>query len=119
MQTPAENLVKEWFDKWENGRFMNLPISEKFSHTSPFGTIEGKNKYLELVKENKEKFLGHRFVIHDAIYKADKACVRYTAKQGDEFELEVSEWHYFRDGLIDKIVAYYHIGDIRDERQLK
>lgn len=110
-------LVEEWFSKWENGDFHNLPITENFKHTSPFGTINGKLKYLQLVEENKDKFFGYKFQIHDRIYGKANACVRYTAIQ-DDFNLEVSEWYYIKDNLIEEIIAYYHIGEVRDERKL-
>jgi len=112
-----EILVKKWFDKWEEGDFTNLPISENFKHTSPFGTINGKTEYISLVKENEDKFLGYRFEIHDKIFDNDRACVRYTAIQGD-FKLDVSEWYYIKHDLIEEIIAYYHIGEIREERKL-
>ncbi|MEM7381229.1 MAG: nuclear transport factor 2 family protein [Bacteroidota bacterium] len=115
----AEELSKLWFDKWETGDFLNLPISNNFKHTSPYGTIEGKEAYISLVDANKDKFLGHRFEVRDALYTADSSCVRYTAIQGD-FRLEVSEWHYCKDGLIEEIVAYYNIeGEISEDRKLK
>ncbi|NAS14073.1 nuclear transport factor 2 family protein [Poritiphilus flavus] len=114
----SEELTKMWFDKWESGDFLNLPISNNFRHTSPYGTIEGKEAYISLVDANKDKFLGHRFEIRDAIYRSDSSCVRYTAIQGD-FRLEVSEWHYCKDRMIDEIVAYYNIeGEISEERKL-
>jgi len=112
-----KRLVKEWFDKWEAGDFLHLPIAENFTHTSPFGTIDGKKKYISLVETNKDKFLGYCFEIHDEIHAKDKACVRYTAIQGD-FSLDVSEWYYVKKDLIEAIVSYYHIGEIRDERKL-
>ena len=112
-----ETLVKKWFAQWEAGDFLHLPVTENFRHTSPFGTINGKKEYLSLVEANKDKFLGYRFAIHDAMYGADKACVRYTATQGD-FTLDVSEWYYAKEDLIEHIVAYYHIGEIRKDRQL-
>ena len=112
-----KELVKEWFEKWEEGDFHELPISENFKHTSPFGTIDGKEKYIKLVEANKDKFLGHRFEIHDEIYDGDKGCVRYTAVQGD-FTLDVSEWYFAKNDLIEEIVAYYHIGEIREDREL-
>ena len=110
-------LVKNWFEQWEAGSFTNLPVTETFKHTSPFGTIDGKAAYVQLVEANKDKFLGYHFVIHDELYADDKACVRYTATQGD-FALDVSEWYYIKNGLIEEIIAYYHIGEIREERQL-
>ncbi|WP_420602352.1 nuclear transport factor 2 family protein [Flagellimonas sp.] len=114
-----KKLVEIWFDKWENGDFNNLPISDNFKHTSPFGTIEGKKAYLDLVTENKDKFLGYVFELHGGIYENNKACVRYTAKQGENFSLDVSEWYYVEGNQIQEIIAYYHIGDIREERKLK
>ncbi len=113
-----KQLVKNWFDKWEEGDFLNLPISENFSHTSPYGTINGKEQYIKLVEANKDKFLGHRFGIHDEIYEKNRACVRYTAIK-ENFSLDVSEWHYCKNGLIEKIIAYYNIeGEISEERKL-
>ncbi len=113
-----KELAKKWFIMWEKGDFHNIPITENFRHTSPNGTIDGKKNYLSLVEANKDKFLGHRFDIHDEIYDEDKACVRYTAIQGD-FTLEVTEWHFPRDGLIEEIIAYYNIeGEISDKRKI-
>ena len=111
-------IIKDWFDKWQSGDYLHLPITEDFTHTSPFGTIRGKQAYLDLVRSNEDKFLGQTFVIHDGLYHEQKACARYTASQGEHFKLEVSEWYYFEDQLIREIIAYYHIGEIRSERQL-
>lgn len=113
----STDLIKEWFAKWKEGDFLNLSITDNFKHTSPFGTIDGKANYIKLVEANQEKFLGYSFDIHDEIYENDKACVRYTAVQGD-FKLDVSEWYYIKNDLIEEIVAYYHIGEIREERKL-
>lgn len=115
----TKDIVKQWFEKWTNGDYLNLPISENFKHISPFGTISGKKKYLDLVKENKDKFLGQVFELHDSLYEKDRACVRYTARQGKDFSLDVSEWYYLKDNLIEEIVAYYHIGEIREERKIE
>lgn len=115
----SATLVREWFDKWESGDFRSLPIAEHFKHTSPFGVINGKARYLTIVEENQDKFLGQEFEIHDGIYEKDMACVRYTARQGKNFTLAVSEWYYIKDGVIEEIISYYHIGEVRDERKIK
>ena len=111
-------LVKKWFEVWENGDFQNIPVTENFKHTSPFGTIDGKKAYLELVESNRDKFLGYRFEIHDEIFGEDNACVRYTGIQGD-FKLDVSEWIYAGKNGIKEIVSYYHIGEIKEDRQIE
>lgn len=114
----SKSLIQEWFQCWRSGNFYNIPVTENFQHTSPFGTIEGKENYLKLVEKNRDKFLGYEFEIHDGIYENDKACVRYTGKQGD-FSLDVSEWYYCKDNLIEKIIAHYHIGEIQEDRELE
>lgn len=108
----TKQIVRDWFEKWENGNFQELPLIKHFKHTSPYGTIKGKKEYLDLVQANQDKFLGHRFIIHDAIYENEKACIRYTAAQGD-FNLEVSEWHFIEGNLIAEIIAYYNIEEER------
>ena len=112
-------LINYWFSKWEKRDYAHLPVTEDFRHRSPFGTVEGKKAYLELVEKNKDKFLGYSFEIHDGIYGNESACVRYTARQGEDFELEVSEWYYKKGNRIGEIIAYYHIGDVREERKLQ
>lgn len=113
-----KSVVHQWFSKWEQGDFHNLPISENFKHTSPYGTIDGKAAYIRLVDANKEQFLNHHFDIHDELYGDNKACIRYTAKKKN-FVLEVSEWHFFKNGLIEEIVSYYNIeGEVSEERKL-
>ncbi len=104
-----KELVRTWFEKWEKGDYQNIPITENFKHSSPFGTIEGKKTYLDLVAANKDKFLNHRFEIRDEIYHENKACVRYLAIHGED-SYEVSEWYYPKDGLIEKIIANFHAG---------
>ena len=115
----TERIVKRWFQAWELGDYLDLPITEEFKHTSPYGVIEGNQVYLDLVEANKDKFLNHRFVIHDIICQDNVASVRYTAIQED-FQLEVSEWHWIEGDLIKEIVAYYNIpGEVREDRKLE
>lgn len=116
-QQQQQQLVKRWFETWQRGDFHHLPLTDDFTHTSPFGVVEGKDQYLALVESNRSKFLGYRFILHHQLYGEDKACVCYTAEQGT-FRLDVSEWYFFQHNLIAAVVAYYHIGEIRAERGL-
>lgn len=113
-----KDLVNKWFKAWDEGNYESIPVAEHFKHISPYGTIDGKVPYLGLVEANKEKFLGNRIEIHDELYGQDRACVRYTITNKD-FTMEVSEWHYARNGLIQEIISYYNIeGEISEERKL-
>lgn len=110
----VESLIERWFTLWEKGDFNYLPLSDDFVHRSPFGVIKGKTAYLHLVSSNEEQFLGYSFEIHSCLTSDSLGCVRYTAKK-KEFSLEVSEWHYVKDGLINEIIAYYHLPEHRGE----
>jgi len=113
-----KELVKKWFRCWDDSDYMNIPVSEDFKHSSPYGTIDGKGTYLNLVEANKEKFLGNRIQIKDEIYDHNKACVRYTIANKD-FTMEVSEWIYEQNGFIREVVSYYNIeGEINEGRKL-
>ena len=113
-----KELVHTWFEKWETGDYLNIPVADNFKHTSPYGTIDGKESYLNLIDANKDKFLNNHIEIKDQIYEKDRACVRYTVSQGD-FSMEVSEWLYKKEDLIEEIIAYYNIeGEISEDRKL-
>ncbi len=76
MAVDLQELVGLWFEKWEEGDYHAIPVTEAFTHTSPFGTIDGKPTYLSLVDANEDQFLGYTFEIHDALYGAGTACAR-------------------------------------------
>lgn len=108
MGAKASEITAKWFKAWESGDYRSIPVTEDFRHTSPYGTIVGKQPYLDLVSANEEKFLGHSFEFHDELYGDKSACVRYTARRKD-FSLEVSEWYEFEGNLIKEIISYYNI----------
>ena len=113
-----EDLVDKWFECWDTGSYREIPVASGFAHTSPYGTISGRDEYLAVVAENEEKFLGTRIEIHDRIFEDTRAAVRYTVSK-DDFSMEVSEWIYAEGGEISKIISYYNIpGEIREDRKL-
>lgn len=48
--TSAEALARIWLDYWNQGTPDDIPLAENFKHTSPFGCVEGRKKYLDWVK---------------------------------------------------------------------
>lgn len=107
-----KELVHAWFELWKTGDFEQLPLAENFTHTSPYGKVEGKEAYLDLARANKEAFTGNTFEIHDTLFDVKRACVRYTMISPTG-TLKVSEWIYEKDGLISEIIAYYNLEEER------
>ena len=111
-------LSDAWFDAWNSGNYKAIPVSDDFRHTSPYGTIEGRRTYLEIVESNKDKFLGNEIQIHDQVVEGNRCVVRYTIKN-PAYEMEVTEWMYCRGNQIREIISYYNIeGEISESREL-
>jgi SnoaL-like domain len=106
--------VRQWFDCWEDGDYHDIPVTDDFIHTSPYGTIRGREAYIGLVDANRDDFLGYRFEVLDEIHTEDIACVRYAARSGD-FTLEASEWFFAGDGGIARIISYFDVGQVPPE----
>ena len=103
-------IVNQWFRVWEIGNSIDLPLHESFKHHSPYGVVDGKQTYLDIISESEHLFLGNRLTVHDEIFGDTSACVRYTMESAVA-TMEVSEWFYFQDGLIKEIIAYYDKSD--------
>ncbi|NNL55265.1 MAG: nuclear transport factor 2 family protein [Woeseia sp.] len=115
-ETKTETLppaVSRWFDCWNSGVIDDLPITDDFRHTSPFGTIETKARYLEIVNKNTDAFLGNKLTVLKQIADGDKVCVQFRQSRDDdpEFEMIVCEWYVLDRGRIKEIESFYNIGD--------
>ena len=49
-QIEAERLARAWIDGWNAGEPEKIPLSGDFVHTSPFGRVKGRDKYLAWVR---------------------------------------------------------------------
>jgi hypothetical protein len=46
----SEILARAWIEGWNTGKPDDIPLAENFTHSSPFGEVKGREKYLEWVK---------------------------------------------------------------------
>ncbi len=53
-ENEAERLARAWIDGWNAGKPDQIPLAAEFVHSSPFGTVAGRDKYLEWVKPRPE-----------------------------------------------------------------
>ncbi len=105
--------VAEWFSCWNTGDVDNLPITDDFRHTSPFGTIETKAAYLEIVDKNREAFLGNTLTLLKQVVDGNNVCVQFQQTRDDDpdFEMTVCEWYVLDGDRIKEIESFYNIGD--------
>ncbi|MBB6521458.1 nuclear transport factor 2 family protein [Pseudoteredinibacter isoporae] len=109
IKSPA---VEQWFECWNSGNIEDLPIADDFTHTSPFGTIEGKKRYLEIVAKNKQDFLGNTLIVTKQITEGTHVCVQFEqSNKNTGLEMTVCEWYELEGDVIKSIRSFYNIGN--------
>jgi limonene-1,2-epoxide hydrolase len=105
--------VAQWFTCWNTGAIDDLPITDDFRHTSPFGTIETKARYLEIVDKNRDSFLGNRLTVLRQLVDGNNVCVQFrqTREDDPDFEMTVCEWYVLDGDRIKEIESVYNIGN--------
>lgn len=99
-------LVDSWFDAFRQKDISKLILAQDFTHSSPFGVIEGRDAYLGLVKENPEAFFSPVLDVIDVIEGDGKYAVRYLVNGNP-----ACDCIYVQDGEISAIHSYYHYGE--------
>ena len=105
-------IIQQWLDCWQTGQIDQLPIGDDFQHTSPFGTIKGKRRYLEVVNNNLDDFLNNTLTVVAHIAQGDQVCVQFeqtNAKTG--LKMTVCEWYQLAGNQIRSIRSFYNVGN--------
>ncbi len=102
----SRTVVDAWFDAFRKKDLALLQLAEDFVHTSPYGEIQGRDVYLDLVRENTEAFFSPKLDIQDVLECGDKFAVRYLVDGNP-----ACDCIYVRKGQISKIYSYYHLGE--------
>ncbi|NND72178.1 MAG: nuclear transport factor 2 family protein [Rhodothermales bacterium] len=112
MTTPtAMQLAMDWINAWTTGDLTLLKLAPDFSHTSPFGTIEGREKYLDIIIPAAKQNVT-RLEFQEIIADENRAVIRFLAV-GPDGTTPTSEWIYAENGEIKSIVSYYDQGSKR------
>ena len=105
-------VVKQWIECWNSGNVDDLPIADDFCHTSPFGTIESKARYMEIVNKNRQDFLGNQLTVTAQIQEGDQVCIQFEQKNANTgLEMTVCEWYWIEGDKITAIRSFYNVGN--------
>ncbi len=107
----AAALAREWIEAWIAGTPHKLPLAESFTHSSPFGTIEGRDTYFEWMKPMLERGSPPMKIVK-VLGGEDEAVVWYdlTLPSG---EVPCCDWVHVRDGKIAAITSFYDATNMR------
>lgn len=108
--TDAKTLARHWIEVWAKGDPKTLPLADDFCHTSPFGKLEGRAKYLEVVMPLAAKNVAS-LEIDEIIGEGDRACVAFTMKT-PQGSVACCDWITASGGEIKSVQSYYDTRDI-------
>ncbi|MFQ5527918.1 MAG: nuclear transport factor 2 family protein [Thermoanaerobaculia bacterium] len=101
----AKKLAREWIEVWDRGDPSTLPLADGFVHVSPFGRIEGREKYLEVVRPMAEANVASLH-IQDVIGEGDRACITFSMDTPNG-PVACCDWVVVADGEIASVDSYY------------
>lgn len=107
----AEALARIWLDYWNQGRPDDIPLAEDFKHTSPFGCVRGREKYLAWVKPlAEENFV--RAKVKRIISTPNQAVIHFEmeSKKGT---IQTVDWVVVEDGKIKEVHSFYDAAELR------
>ncbi|MGA7303265.1 MAG: nuclear transport factor 2 family protein [Rhodothermales bacterium] len=104
-QNEAERLARAWIEGWIAGTPDDIPLAEDFTHSSPFGVVKGREKYLEWVKP-----LAAQNVVSLKIIKTlgvDREAVIWFEMESPNGLVPSCDWVETKDGEIVAIQSFY------------
>ena len=105
MQKESEQLARAWIDGWNAGKPQDIPLAESFVHTSPFGVMQGREKYLETVipmaAENVASLEINRVLSGDG-----EAAIWFSMKTPNGV-VQVCDWVQSEQGEIIAVTSFY------------
>ncbi len=103
--TDTAGIARAWIEVWGRDDPATLPLAQGFVHVSPFGRIEGRDRYLEIVGPLAEQNVAS-LVVTDVISQGDRACVAFTMDTPNG-AVECCDWVTVAGGQIVSVRSYY------------
>ena len=109
----AETLARVWIDYWNKGTPDDIPLAENFKHTSPFGCVQGRKKYLDWVKPLAAKNVTELEILR-TVSSLNEAAIHFEM-QTPKGPIHVCDWVVVKDGEITEIHSFYDATELRDQ----
>ena len=103
--TDIRSIARRWIEVWGVGNPASLPLADDFTHTSPFGTIRGRAKYLEIVEPMAEANVAALHV-KDVIAEGNRAAILLTMDIPGA-TVDCCDWLVIEDNLIRSVHSHY------------
>ena len=111
VRSHAEELALAWIDLWNKGEPDQIPLTEDFVHTSPYGRVEGRKTYLEWVKPLARQNVTSLNVLR-TIGGSDQAVVHFEMHT-PAGTIQVCDWITVEGDQIAEIHSFYDATELR------
>lgn len=111
-ENSAETLARMWIDRWNEGAPDLIPLAENFKHTSPFGCVEGRQKYLDWVKPLAAKNVTELKILR-TLSSSNAAAIHFEMHTPKGL-VHVCDWVVVKEGKITEIHSFYDATYVRD-----
>lgn len=107
----ADILARAWIERWNEGAPDLIPLAENFTHTSPYGRVEGRQTYLDWVKPLAAKNVTELRILR-TLSSSNQAVIHFEM-QTPKGPIQVCDWITVEDGLIAEIHSFYDASELR------
>lgn len=107
----AVALARTWIECWNEGTPDLIPLAESFTHTSPYGRVEGRETYLDWVKPLAGQNVT-RLKILRTLSSSNEAVVHFEMHTPKGL-IQVCDWVVVEDGQITEIHSFYDATELR------
>lgn len=109
--TSAGALARIWIEHRNEGAPDLIPLASGFKHTSPFGCVEGRERYLEWVKPLAAKNVTE-LRIRRVLSSRDEATIHLEMDTPGGL-VQCCDWVMVEDGEITEIHSFYDTTGLR------
>ena len=107
----AGTLARVWIERWNEGAPDLIPLSEDFTHTSPFGRVKGRQTYLDWVKPMAARNVTRLRVLR-TLSSSNEAAIHFEMHTPKGL-IQVCDWIVVEDGQITEIHSFYDATELR------
>ena len=104
-ENEAARLARTWITCWNQGRPLDIPLAEDFTHTSPLGVIAGRKTYLDKIIPMSAKNVVDLRI--RAILSSEGQAAIWFEMETENGVVQVCDWLQTENGEIKAINAFY------------
>jgi hypothetical protein len=109
----SAGLARDWIQGWIDGKPDEIPLAADFVHTSPYGTVEGRERYLAWVKPMAAENVANLEIVK--VLGGDGEAVIWFEMTSPNGVVPSCDWVEVENGKITQITSFYDASVLRKD----